>query len=52
MTPKSDFLLIRAGTIAPKGSMNIVNFGKTSLLVEQDYEQQASTRLLTVKVNK
>ena len=52
MTPKSDFLLIGVGTIAPKGSMNTTNFGKTSLFVEQDYEQQTSTRLWSVRVNK
>ena len=52
MTPKSHFLLIGIGTIAPKGSMNTVNFGKTSLLVEKDYEQQTSTRLWSVRVNK
>ena len=40
MTPKSDFLLIGAGTITPKGFMNTANFGKTSLFVKQDYEQQ------------
>ena len=34
MAPKSDFLLIGVGTIAPKGSMNTANFGKTSLFVE------------------
>ena len=52
MTPKSDFLLIGAGTITPKGSMNTANFGKNSLFVEQDYEQQISTRLWSVRVNK
>ena len=52
MTPKNDFLLIGAGTITPKESMNIVNFGKTSLFVEQDYEQQTSTHLWSVRVNK
>ena len=52
MTPKSVFLLILGGTITPKGSMNIANFGKTSLFVEQDYEQQARTRLWSVRVSK
>ena len=52
MTPKSDFLLIGAGTITPKASMNTENFGKTSLFVEQDYERQTSTRLWSVTVNK
>ena len=52
MSPKSDFLLIRAATITPKESMNTANFGKTSLFVEQDYEQQTSTRLRIVRVNK
>ena len=52
MTPKSDFLLIGAATIKPKGSMNTANFGKTLLFVEQDYEQQTSTRLWSVRVNK
>ena len=32
--------------------MNIANFGKTSLFADRGYEEQASTRLLTVKVNK
>ena len=32
--------------------MNIANFGKTSLFVEQDYEQQTSIRLWSVRVNK
>ena len=35
MTPKSDFLLIGAGTTTPKVSMNTANFGKTSLFVEK-----------------
>ena len=52
MTPKSDFLLIGAGTITPKGSMNTTNFGETSLSVEQDYEQQTNTRLCSVRVKK
>ena len=52
MTPKSDFLLIGAGTIIPKGCMSTTNFGKTSLFVEQDYEQQINTRLWSVRVNK
>ena len=52
MTPKIHFLLIGAGTITPKGSMNTANFAKTSLFVEQDYEQQTSTRLWSVRVNK
>ena len=34
MTPKSDFLLIETGAIAPKGSMDTANFGKTPLFVE------------------
>ena len=34
MTPKSDFLLIGAGAITPKGSMNTANFGKMSLFGE------------------
>ena len=34
MTPKGDFLLIGAGTITPKRSMNMANFGKYSLFVE------------------
>ena len=33
-TQKSDFLLIGAGTITPKRSINTVNFGKTSLSVD------------------
>ena len=52
MTPKSDVLLIGAETITPKGSMNTTNFGKTLLFVEQDYGQQTSTRLWSVRVNK
>ena len=52
MSPKSDFLLITAGTITPKESMNTANFGKTSLFLEQDYEQQTSTHLRIVRVNK
>ena len=52
MTPKNDFLLIEAGTITPKGSMNTVIFGKTSLFVERDYEQQRSNRLWSVTDNK
>ena len=52
MTPKSYFLLIGAGTITPKGSMNTVNFEKTLLFVEQNYEQQTSTRLWSVRVDK
>ena len=48
MTSKSDFLIIGAG-----GSMNTVNFEKTSLCVEHDYEQQhTSTRLWSARVNK
>ena len=35
MTPKSDFLPIVAGTVTPKGSINTVNFGKTSLFLEK-----------------
>ena len=35
MTPKSDFLIIGVGTIAPKGSMNTANFRKTSLSVSK-----------------
>ena len=52
MTLKSDFSLTGAGTITPKGSMNTANFGKSSLFVEDDYEQQTSTRLWSVRVNK
>ena len=52
MTPKSGFLLIGAGTITPKGSMNTANFGKTLLFVEENYEQQTSTRLWSIRVNK
>ena len=52
MTPKSDFLLIGAGTITPKGYMKTANFGKTLLFVEQVYEQQTSTRLWSVRVKK
>ena len=32
--------------------MNAANFGKMSLFVEQDYDQQTRTCLLTVRVNK
>ena len=32
--------------------MNTANFGETALFVEQDYEQQTSTRLWSVRVNK
>ena len=35
MTPKSDFLLIRTWTVAPKRSMNTANFAKTSLLLSK-----------------
>ena len=52
MTPKSDFLLIEAGKITPKESMNTENFEKTLLFVEENYEQQTSTRLWNVRVNK
>ena len=52
MTPKRDFLLLGLGQITPKGSMNTANFGKTSLFVEKDYDQQTSTRLWIVIVNK
>ena len=52
MIPKSDFLLIGAEAITPKWFMNTANFGKTSLLVEQDYEQQTRTRLWSARVNK
>ena len=52
MTPKSDFLLIGDETVTPKGSMNRLNFGITSLFVEQDYEQQTNTRLWFVRANK
>ena len=52
MTPESDFLLIGAGTMTPKGSMNTENFGKTLLFVEENYEQQTTTRLWNVRVNK
>ena len=52
MKPKSDFLLIGAGIITPNGCMNTADFWKISMFVEQDYELQASPRLLTVRVNK
>ena len=52
MTPKSDFLLIGAGTITHKGSMNTANFGKTPLFIEKNYEQQTRTCLWSVGVNK
>ena len=52
MTPKNDFLLIGAGTITPMESMKTENFGKTSLFVEQDYEQQTGTCLWSVRLNK
>ena len=52
MTPKSDFLPIWVETITPNGSINAVNFGKNSLFNEQDYEQQRSTSLWSVRVNK
>ena len=52
MTPKKDFLLIGAGAITLKGSMNTAHFGKTSPFIEQDDEQQTSTRLWSVRVNK
>ena len=42
MTPKSDLLIIGSRTLTPKWSMNTANFRKTSLFVEQDYEQQTS----------
>ena len=42
---KTYFLLIWSGAIIAKGFMNTANFEKTSLLVEQNYEQQTSTRL-------
>ena len=45
MTPKSDFALIEARTITPKGSIKTENFGKTLLFVEQDYEQQTSKQV-------
>ena len=32
--------------------MNAANFGKMSLFVEQGHDQQTSTCLLTVRVNK
>ena len=32
--------------------MNAANFGKMSLFVGQDHDQQTSTCLLTVRVNK
>ena len=34
ITPKSESLLIGVGAIAPKGSMDTADFGKTSLFVE------------------
>ena len=34
MARKKDFLLIGAESITPKGSINTVNLGKTSLFVE------------------
>ena len=52
MTSKSVVLLIEARGISPKGFMKTANFGKTALFVEQDYEQQSSTRLWIVRVNK
>ena len=52
MTPTIDFLLIGAEIITPKGSMDTASFGKTSLFAEQDYEQQTSTYLWSVRVNK
>ena len=52
MAPKSDFLLIGAETVTPKGSMNTAHFGKSSLFVEQDYEQQIVARLWSVRVSK
>ena len=52
MTPKSDFLLISVGGITPKGFMNTAKFRKTSLFLEQDYEQQTNTRLWSVRINK
>ena len=52
MTPKSHLLLIEARTITLKGSMKTVNFGKFSLFDKQDYEQQTSTRLWSVRINK
>ena len=51
MTAKSDSLLIGTRTITPKGSMKTKKNGKTSLFVEEDYEQQTSTRLWIVRVN-
>ena len=36
----------------PKGSRNTANFGKTSLFIQSDYEQQTSTRLWIVRANK
>ena len=47
-----DFLLIQVGKITPKGCMNTVKFGKFSLFLEQDYEQQTIPCLLTVRVNR
>ena len=52
MTPKSDLLLIGPGAITLKESMNTANFGKASQFVGKDYEQQTSTRLWIVRVNK
>ena len=50
MTRKSDFLLIGTWAILPKGSMKTKKIGKISLFVEEDYEQQTSTRLWIVRV--
>ena len=52
MTPKIDFLLTGARTITPKGPMKTANFEKTSLFIEQEYDQQTSTRLWSLTVNK
>ena len=45
MAPNSDFLLIGAGTLAPKGFMKAASFGKAPLFAGADYERRASTRL-------
>ena len=52
MTTKSDFLLIGSETITLKEYMNKASFVKASLFVESDYEQQTSTHLWIVRVNK
>ena len=52
MTPKSDFLQIRARTITHKGFVNAANFGEATLFLKLDYEQQTSTRLRSIRANK